>query len=125
MKTLLLLALVLSTAACSIDMNLRMGHRADPAALEQRLRIGESSTVDVLAILGPPDGKGSAMLPIDQRPFAMWLYNYNEGPFHISIPGSVTADPRVLVMFVFFDSETYQGYLWASSMPKEAKGPTQ
>ena len=125
MKALLLLALVLSTAACSIDMNLRTGHRADPAALEQRLRIGESTTVDVLAVLGPPDGKGSAMLPIDQRPFATWLYSCSEGPIHLTIPGSVTADPRALVMFVFFDGDIYQGYLWASSLPEGPKGQTQ
>jgi hypothetical protein len=116
MKSVVLLALVLATAACSIDMNLRMGHRPDTAALERRLHIGESSTDDVLAALGPPDGKGAAMLPIDQRPSVMWLYTYSEGPVHVSVPGSTTADPRTLIMFVFFDGDRYQGYLWASSL---------
>lgn len=123
MKSVLLLALVLSIAACSIDMNVHTGHRPDTAALEGRLRIGESSADDVLAALGPPDGKGAAMLPFDQRPSVMWLYTYSEGPVHVSMPGSGTADLRGLMMFVFFDGDRYQGYLWASSLLQKQGSP--
>ena len=116
MRKALLLALVLGTTACSIDMNIRIGRRPDIAALEQRLRIGQSSADDVLAALGPPNGKGEAMLPIDQRPRVMWQYNYTEGPVHVEIPGETRADPRTLNLFVLFDGDRYAGYLWFSSL---------
>jgi hypothetical protein len=116
MRGALLLALVLGTTACSIDMNIRMGRRPDIAALEQRLRIGQSSSDDVLAALGPPNGKGAAMLPVDSGPRVMWHYNYSESPVHMEIPGETRADPRTLSLFVFFDGDRYDGYLWFSSL---------
>jgi len=125
MKAALILTLALFTAACSMDINLHMGHRPDPAGLEQRLRIGESSTVDVVAVLGPPDAKGEVMLPLQQRPMVMWLYSYEEIATRLILPVTNTHDPRSLVMFVFFDGDTYQGSLWASSLPEAPKGPTQ
>jgi hypothetical protein len=117
MKGLLLVMLPLMTVACSIDLQMRMGRRPDVAALEQRLRAGQSAADDVLAALGPPNGKGAAMLPIDERPRVMWHYNYTESAVHATMPGHIQADPRTFNLFVFFDGERYDGYLWFSSLP--------
>jgi hypothetical protein len=104
---------VLAVLLCSIlavgCMNIRMsvGARPNPDLLETRLRMGESTQAEVLRVLGEPFGKGQAMLPIDPRPRAMWSYYYEEGD---------TQDSRRIFLFVYFDQNRYDGYMWFSSL---------
>lgn len=91
------------------NIPVRMGTRPNAEVLESSLRLGESTRADVLAVLGMPDGKGSAMLPIDTQPRTLWSYYYGEGDLK---------DSRQIFLFVYFDQDRYDGYMWFSSLPK-------
>lgn len=101
---------------CSFHFDTRGGRRPDLTALSQRLRLGESTVEDVLAALGPPVGKGQLMLPIDAASRTMWSYNYSEGFFKMG--GDSSGDIRGLTLFVFFEGDRYNGYMWFSSLTK-------
>lgn len=94
--------------ACA-DIRIRVGSQPNTDVLETSLRIGESTRADVLGVLGPPFGKGRAMFPIDPKPRTTWSYYYEEGG---------TKDSRRIFLFVYFDEDRYDGYMWFSSLPK-------
>lgn len=99
----------IAMSACSIDV--RMGRRPDVQVLEKNLRLRESTSVDVLAALGEPFGKGKAMLPVfHSTPKIMWTYYYGEASLK---------DARGMYIFVFFDQDRYDGYWWFSSLPED------
>ncbi len=104
---LMVVFLVLLSAGC--DIKVRVGTRPDTTVLEKSLRIGESTRADVLAALGEPYGKGRAVLPIDRKPRTMWSYYYEEGDLK---------DDRRIFLFVYFDQDRYDGYMWFSSLAK-------
>jgi hypothetical protein len=108
--------LTMAVAGCALDINVRAGRRPDLAALDQRLRVGQSTTDDVLAALGPPQGKGHAMLPVDLTPRTTWSYSYGQGS--VQTGAETKGDMRNLLLFVFFDQSRYEGYLWFSSVPE-------
>jgi hypothetical protein len=94
-----------------MDIHFRMGRQIDPGVIEKSLRLKESKTSDVLAVLGEPFGKGKAMLPAAHRtPRTMWTYYYGEADMK---------DGRGMYLFVFFDQDLYDGYMWFSSLPSE------
>lgn len=105
------LALSLALPAC-MNIQVRVGTRPDIAALEQRLSAGKSSAEDVVAILGNPYGKGVSSLPFEPAARVMWSYYYEEGSLK---------DDRRTFLFVFFDKDRYDGYLWFSSLPNADK----
>jgi len=90
------------------NIRIRMGQRPDIGALEKSLRIGESTSKDVMSVLGEPFGKGRIMLPIDPKPRTMWTYYYGEGDLQ---------DARGVYLFVHFDEDRYDGYMWFASLP--------
>jgi hypothetical protein len=92
---------------CSI--NIRAGHRPDVDLLEKKLRLKESTSADVILALGQPFGKGRLMFPIDPKPRTLWSYYYEEADMN---------DARRLFLFVFFDQDRYDGYMWVSSLQK-------
>jgi hypothetical protein len=104
--------LISFSAACS-GIQLRAGNRPNVDLLEKPLRLGESTRADVLTALGEPIGKGRAFLPIDPKlkTATMWSYYYEEGTFE---------DDRRIFLFVFFDEDRYDGYMWFSSLPKQS-----
>ena len=57
------IAVSILVGAC-MDVQVRMGRRTDPGALDKTLRIKKSTSTEVLAALGEPFGKGKALLPI-------------------------------------------------------------
>jgi hypothetical protein len=91
-----------------INVRLRMGQRPDVDALEKSLRIGESTSKDVVSFLGEPFGRGRIMLPIDSKPRTMWSYYYAEGDLE---------DARGIILLVHFDQDRYDGYMWFASLP--------
>lgn len=103
----LILMVALPMGGC-ID-RIRIGNRPNPDVLEQSLRLGESTPADVVAALGQPYGKGRAVLPIDSNPKTLWSYYYEEGDLK---------DARRIFLFVYFDHDHYDGYMWFSSLPK-------
>ena len=102
---LFIIAVLISSCA---NIRLRMGQRPDIDALEKSLRIGESTSKDVVSVLGEPFGKGRIMLPIDPKPRTMWTYYYAEGDLQ---------DARGIYLFVHFDQDRYDGYMWFASLP--------
>ncbi len=88
---------------------IRMGHRPNIDALEKSLQAGVSTPADVLLALGQPFGKGKTMFPIDSKPRTMWSYYYGEGDLQ---------DARATYLFVYFDENRYDGYMWFSSLQR-------
>jgi hypothetical protein len=110
---LLAMVIVISTLASScMDIRFQMGRQTDPSLIEKSLLLKESTTADVLAALGEPFGKGKAMLPL-AHPTArtMWTYYYGEGDMK---------DGRGMYVFVFFDQDCYDGYMWFSNLAKQS-----
>jgi hypothetical protein len=103
----MVIAVSFLTTGC-INIKVRIGIPPNPDILEKSLHMGESNKADVLAALGPPFGKGRAMLPIDPKPKTLWSYYYEEGDMK---------DMRRIFLFVFFDQDRYDGYMWFSSLP--------
>jgi hypothetical protein len=108
---LLAVAILVSLAAACSGIQVRAGNRPNIDPLEKSLRLGKSTRADVVTALGEPIGRGRAMLPIDPKlkTRAMWSYYYEEGTFE---------DDRRIFLFVFFDEDRYDGYMWFSSLPK-------
>jgi len=70
------------------------------------LRVGDTSTADVLLALGEPRGHGRARFSIDLAPRTIWFYEYSQ------------TDGRQIalkMLLVFFKQERYDGHLWFSS----------
>ena len=97
--------------AC-MDLDARIGRRPDTNVLEQSLQFGKSTPNDVLKVLGAPYGTGRVMFPTDPSPKTLWSYYYEE---------STSKDARRIFLFVTFDENKYDGYMWFSSLPS---GPT-
>jgi hypothetical protein len=91
-----------------VSIRIRMGQRPDVEVLEKSLRMGESRSTDVMSLLGEPFGKGRIMLPMDSEPRTMWTYYYAEGDLE---------DGRAIYLFVHFDEDRYDGYMWFASLP--------
>lgn len=108
-----LVGVSLLTTAC-ISARLEMGRRIDPQLLDARLRIGESTQADVLAVLGEPDGRGRGLLPIDAAPKTVWSYYYEEG----LVESNALKDSRRMFLWVYLDGDRYDGYMWFSSLPR-------
>ena len=102
-------------AGCAPYLQIRVGSRPNLQGIEQRLHVGLSTTDDVLAVLGPPQGKGYAMLPIDPKQRVMWSYAHFRG--YMQTRGETRGDMRSLFLFVYFEQDLYTGYMWFSSLP--------
>lgn len=103
------LAVVFLLLTASCVGRIRIGSRPYTDHLERSLRLGESTRADALAVLGLPYGKGRVMFPIDTKPRTIWSYYYEEGDLK---------DARRIFLFVYFDEDRYDGYMWFSSLPK-------
>lgn len=107
----LVAVLILAAAGCA-DIRILAGRPPDLDALESRLRLKESTREDVLAVLGQPEGKGREMLPNSPAPRTAWTYYYEEGTLQ---------DARRTFLFVYFHGDSYDGYLWFSSLPENSR----
>lgn len=93
-------------AGCA-EVKVRAGNSIDIAALDQ-LRVGESTSDEVTALLGRPYGEGRSYLPFQAEHLDMWSYYYELGTL---------SDDRRTFLFVYFDDEIYDGHMWFSSLP--------
>ena len=117
MIAFVLLSLVLLHVISCADVHICMGTRPDLSALEDVLKIGQSSEADVLDAIGAPSGKGKEMFPIGQKwgtennyhqkQRTMWSYYFELGSLE---------DDRRIFVFIFFDGDRYDGYMWFSSL---------
>jgi hypothetical protein len=97
-----LLAAALVALLCGCAPSFTFGTSPNTDQLRQ-LQRGTSTSSDVRSILGEPRGKGETRIPIGYR--TLWLYDAGE------IDGSGPRS-RILYLIVFFDGETYDGFLW-------------
>ncbi len=103
-----LLILILPAAGC-VRARQNTGIPPDTSVLETTIRPGISTRAEVAATLGEPDGKGKTALYGGDAPRTIWSYFYEEGNLRES---------RRIYLFVFFNKDCYDGYLWFSSLPK-------
>jgi len=86
-------------------------------ALETTLRLGESTSTEVIAALGKPSGQGGVMLPVlDKRARKSWTYYFEKGHVTGGAQGP-NVDMGHIYLFVYFVDGVYDGYLWFSSLP--------
>lgn len=93
-----------------VSLEIRSGRPLQDPDWRQALHVGASTREDVLRVLGEPAGRGRALLPVDEGevPRTVWSYYYEE---------ATMKDARRLFLFVFLDGDSYDGYLWFSSLP--------
>ena len=106
----LLLALI---SGCA-ELEIRTGRMPNIAAQEQFLKLGQSTRTEVETLLGKPYGKGRAMLPFHSRPAELWVYTYEQA----RIAGLQLQDANRALLFVYFDADLYDGYIWFSNFPE-------
>lgn len=87
---------------------IRFGRLPDLTPLEAKLEQGHSTRNDVLAALGEPRGRGRVCFPVHDEPRDVWFYYYEE---------ATLKDSQRIFLYVFFDHDSYDGYLWFSSIP--------
>lgn len=116
-RILFLLVVTALMAGCG-KIDFRGGNLPNIEALENTLKLGESTENDVSRVLGQPIGKGREMLPFHGKSRLMWSYYYEFGNFSLLGGG----DDRRIFLFVFFDQGRYDGYMWFSSLPEHRAG---
>lgn len=109
--TLMVLVSILLTGCGTAQ--LRVGKRPDINALNTSLQVGKSTQPAVQTALGIPDGRGRSMLPWQNSPRTVWTYYYEEGVIDL---GGANSDDRRIFLFVFFDGDIFDGYMWFSSL---------
>ena len=123
-RLILVAGLAFQIAACSTVESPKFGGyvRPNENLLETILVIGVSTKAQVKQILGEPGGPGGIYLPIDPKPRESWTYNYEKGSIGKSKRGRQTLNSIRTYLFIYFDKDIYDGYMWFSSVPKESRG---
>jgi hypothetical protein len=101
-----LVAAAILLAGCG--MAVKMGRLPDINQL-QSLKLTAATKDDVQNAIGPPRGKGRVMFPNADKPRDLWYYYYGE---------ATMSDAQQMFLFVYFDRDRYDGYMWFSSLPK-------
>ncbi len=99
-----------SVAGCSVSA--RTGPDFDPTVLGSTLQPGSATQADVRAALGEPFGKGSALMPFQDRTHLTWTYFADRGSANMS---SGRMNERMKFLFVYFDGDRMDSYLWFDS----------
>ena len=105
---------IVLVAGCGGQLHVKVEEIFEVDALTSSLRIGDSTREDVLAALGIPNGRGRIMLPIDEKPRTLWFYYYEEDELSIGGGESIS---NVIILFVYFNGDLYDGSLWSSTFP--------
>ena len=72
------------------------------------LKPGDSTTADVLLMLGEPRGRGATQFSPGLPPGRIWFYEYQEGD-------GKTFRLKILLVFFDRDKDLYAGHLWFSA----------
>ena len=103
-------------AGCAQSTALTTGPFARTNRIDSELRRGVSSKSEVERILGKPNGTGGSLLPLQDRPHEVWVYNQVQiGELRVSggRPIMVEVDTRQQIILVFFEGDVFDGYLWS------------
>jgi hypothetical protein len=91
----------------------------DIARIEQNLQRGVSTQADVQRELGPPNGTGAAILPVDPEPREAWFYQDIEATVAQGATSPVVQiDMRTQILLVFFKQGLFDGFMWFSNAGK-------
>ena len=120
----MLLSVIFLFSACG-GTRVSSGAFRNIEALEARLERQISTKGDVEKLLGSPDGRGSAALPLAPEPREVWFYQDIEGTDVTAKPGGIIEMKlRQQILLVFFYGGFFDGFMWYSTaMP--ALGKTQ
>ena len=88
------------------------------SSLDQQLKRGVSTKMEVQKLLGAPNGFGSSVVPTDPKPREVWYYEDIEGTDYKSEEGIVTMNMRQQILLIFFQKGVLDGYMWASNSGK-------
>jgi hypothetical protein len=121
-RLILAVALAIQIGACSTAETPTIGGHVRPNEnlLETTLVIGVSTKARVKEVLGEPGGPGGIYLPIDPKPRESWTYNYEKASIGKSKPGRISLNSIRTYLFIYFDKDIYDGYMWFSSVPKHS-----
>jgi len=100
--------------------------RADRIGIE--LQRGVSTKADVERLLGKPDGRGMTLLPTQDSARELWTYIHvetGEPKFEGRAWGvpTVRMDSRQQEIYVFFDGDRFDGYMWATRVGAATRTP--
>lgn len=104
-------AVVLAFSGCK-SVNFRAGADFEPASLETALQSGQSTSAQVRQVMGKPFGKGRAMMPYHEAQRTVWTYYIEEGSVDA---GSGAIMDKRKYLFLFFDGDIFEGYMWFDS----------
>jgi hypothetical protein len=92
--------------------------------IQDELRRGVSTKMDVQRVLGSPNGFGTAIFPEDLRPLDVWYYDDVEAT-DMKFEGSIVQmNMRQQILLVFFEGGVFNGFMWFSNAGA-AKGKLQ
>jgi hypothetical protein len=111
MMRLAIAALALVAALGCVSNRLEMGAKPPVERIARDLQVGTSTAADVRRVLGEPNGRGAAMLPIHSGPRTVWSYYYEYSDFS----GTEAQRGGRTFVWVYLDGDVYDGYLWYSS----------
>lgn len=103
LRTCAWLLLPLTLAGC---VSIRHGTLPRTDRLEQ-LKVGVSTSADILQALGEPRGRGAARLATDPKLRTTWFYEFTAA-------GGSRVDLKMLLVFLTED-QRYEGHLWFSA----------
>ena len=86
-------------------------------ALTTVLERGVSTTSDVRAALGEPNGVGAALIPTAEGRREVWFYERIKVELGVAAGGEQVEGNEIHqeVLMVFFEGDRFEGFLWFSS----------
>jgi len=108
-KAIPILAFTFLISGC-MNVQVEMGRKVNPSNIESALRLKESTQDEVKSLLGTHDGVGVYVSPITGKFYTMWTYFFAEGS---------TSELNDVNLFVYFDRNVYEGFLWFSNNLKK------
>ena len=104
--------LMLSVLTGCVNVQIRMGTEVEPENIETALQFNQSTKGDVRRLFGAPDGIGAYVSPITGKYSTMWSYYFAQGTLKVMDD---------IFLFVYFDGDVYEGYLWFENTIEAAR----
>jgi hypothetical protein len=118
-RLIVFLMLILSLVGCSAPTHTTRQEAFNTDTLETTLKRGISTSSDIEAILGIPNGTGSLLTPIDKPRKVMFYEKFDVDTSHMKrAPGYVEIDVKQDVLLIFLKDGLYDGFLWFSDKVK-------
>jgi hypothetical protein len=116
------------TAGCATGQAVATGPFARADQIGTELHRGVSTKADVERLLGKPNGRGMTLLPTQDSARELWTYMdmqtgdaKSEG--RAMGVATVRLDMRAQEIYVFFDGDRFDGYLWATFVEAATVAP--